>query len=151
MCPKNWIAIRHFSIAVHFPGLNKYLKYISIWTCSLSNPYIFSYHIHEKWDSAWCFSIKNMFPILLISAHGKIPCNWVSKYRVHLAIQQNHCPYIALLKHVKVKQILCTLDVPTLIQNNEIIEIEIPSLGQLNETIGLMIVKLTECLSLIGP
>ncbi len=24
-------------------------------------------------------SVKNMFPFLLISAHGRIPCNWVSK------------------------------------------------------------------------
>ncbi len=29
-----------------------------------------------------------MFPFLLISAHGRIPCNWASKYGVHLAIHQ---------------------------------------------------------------
>ena len=31
---------------------------------------------------------KNVLQILLIFAHGRIPCNLVSKYRIHLAVHQ---------------------------------------------------------------
>ncbi len=32
--------------------------------------------------------VKNVLQFLLISAHGRIPCNLVSKYWVHLAVHQ---------------------------------------------------------------
>ncbi len=55
----------------------------------------------------WVLWGKNIFPFLLISAHGRIPCNWVSKFwqgkvarNKAILLQHvklNHCSYIALL------------------------------------------------------
>ncbi len=35
-----------------------------------------------------CVLTKNVLQFLLISAHGRIPSDLVSKYRVHLAVHQ---------------------------------------------------------------
>ncbi len=47
---------------------------------------------------------KNVLQFLYISAHGRIPCNLVSKYQVHLAIHMklHHCSYISMsfLQHI---------------------------------------------------
>ena len=52
------------------------------------NNWRYESRITEDFWGTHCVGAKNMLQFLLTSAHSRIPCNLVPKYRVHLAVHQ---------------------------------------------------------------
>ena len=76
--------------------------------------FFMQYYVHDVRHLSLTFT-KNVLQFLLTSARGRIPCNLVPKYRVHLAVhlgagikhfpqhmKLHHCSYISMsfLQHI---------------------------------------------------
>ena len=67
----------------------------------LHHNYQVSSNIERKLDTFYFMLCNNVFPFLIISVHGRIPCNWVSKYRVHLVIHQCLCDMLIMFSRTE--------------------------------------------------